>query len=331
MADTMKINVHVENENWLFGDLKRHFAATRVPGIEVKTSHKPLPEADAWVAIRTHEAAASPDPARTVACIHDLYHHDGMYTPEGLRGVVHRTGGLVLCHPRQRAILEEAGVDLKKTAILERPLGATAAFVPRTQLPPVFTIGWVGRNHWRKRLDWLEPIAHRLQLEGLNFRIMLVGLELEAMAAGLTAMGVDTVCFPRESFPASCYPDLYQQMDCLLITSATEAGPLTLFEALATGLGVVSTKVGWAPAMASRSHQAIRLAETPQGLAQHLMAFAKQRETLLNMSRQTSALMHGFRLESWFPQVLSLAAGLVRSADPAKIHHQGNNLCNTAP
>jgi glycosyltransferase involved in cell wall biosynthesis len=54
---------------------------------------------------------------------------------------------------------------------------------------------------------------------------------------------------PSSPFQALDYRALYHQTDVLAITSETEAGPLPLFEAMACGVPVVSTDVGWATRM----------------------------------------------------------------------------------
>ena len=110
----------------------------------VVVSEEPRPEADAWVALRTREADKAPAAARTVVCIHDLFDEPGMYAPDGERRGVHRAGGIVLCHPLQRPLLEEAGVRLDRAAVLERPIGALTSFDPADRPNARFTIGCGG-------------------------------------------------------------------------------------------------------------------------------------------------------------------------------------------
>src|ERR1019366_8839804 len=124
------VNVCVRGD-WLFGDLRERFLQTKLPGIRVAASETPCAQADGWIFIRTGEACTSPDLARTVICLHDLYSHDGMYSPEGPRGAVHGAGALVLCHPVQREILAEAGVYLRGKLVLHRPLGDYQSFTVR--------------------------------------------------------------------------------------------------------------------------------------------------------------------------------------------------------
>jgi glycosyltransferase involved in cell wall biosynthesis len=305
----IRVNVCAEGNDWLFGDLKRQFAASCVSGVTVSVSEVAL-DADAWIFLRAGEAADSPDLSRTVICIHDLYEHDRMYLPGGERAAVRDAGGLALCHPRQREILEEAGVPMDGIRILDRPLGALRIFTPRREIPPAFTIGWVGRAHWRKRLEWVEECAG-------TAGVVLIGKDLENTAERLKQRGSECVVYPRETLRIEDYPALYHQMDCLLITSCTEAGPLTLFEALACGVPVVSTPVGWAPYFASKAPQFVRLGETPGELMAALDEVRRERQNLFERRGEIASLAETPRLDTWFADVIRLAAACARTRTEA--------------
>src|SRR5262245_58616866 len=126
----VKVNVFAQDRGWLFEDLKEHFRRLDLEGVMVVASEAPRTDVDAWVALRTREAHRSPDPARTAVCVHDLFDEPGLYTPGGDRRGVHGAGGIVLCHPDQRRLLEAAGVRLDQPKVLERPIGALSSFAP---------------------------------------------------------------------------------------------------------------------------------------------------------------------------------------------------------
>jgi glycosyltransferase involved in cell wall biosynthesis len=105
-------------------------------------------------------------------------------------------------------------------------------------------------------------------------------------------------------------------MDCLLITSLTEAGPLPLFEALATGVPVAATPVGWAPHFAALAPEFVRLGRSPAELAAHIIGFHSRRQELFARRHQIAALAATPRLDFWFREVLTMAtrvAGLPRT------------------
>jgi glycosyltransferase involved in cell wall biosynthesis len=296
-------NVYAENLGWLFEDLKRHFG--RMEGVAV--SDRPLPDAGAWVALRTREAGVSPDLGRTAVCLHDLFDEEGMYQPGGSRGGVHGAGALVLCHPEQRRILAASGVPLEGRPILERPLGALSAFRPRErprQVPRSFTVGWVGRNHPRKRLPWFVEAVRDL---GAPVRAVLLGEGLEEAAGALRAAGIACDHCSRETHPISEYPRVYQDLDCVVITGTTEAGPLPLFEALASGVPVVSTPVGWAPFFEGIG---VRIAESPAGITAHLEELRPTREEMFARRLEIAAQVAPWTLEGWLADVLEVARQL---------------------
>jgi glycosyltransferase involved in cell wall biosynthesis len=308
----ISVNVCAQGDDWLFGDLKRRFAATRKAGLRVTVSDWPERAADAWVFIRTSEAARSPDLSRTVVCLHDLYEHDRNYFPGGDRDAVWQAGALALCHPEQRRILRDAGITLEGVPLLERPLGALEIFQPRTVLQEMFHLGWVGRDHWRKRPEWLPEIAARLVADGLSFRVVPVGKNLEKLAAEISGLGIECALYDRADYPIETYPQLYAKMDCLLITSITEAGPLPLFEALATGVPAAATPVGWAPHFAARAPEFVRLGESPAELAVNVASLYGQRKELFDRRHEIAALAATPRLDSWCGDVLDLAVVVAR-------------------
>jgi glycosyltransferase involved in cell wall biosynthesis len=309
----IRVNVYAQNGGWLFEDLKQHFARRHVAGIQVLASDEPLITADAWVVIRTHEAEASPDLKRTVVCIHDLYDHSGMYRPGGMRQAVRHAGALALSHPDQRRILRASDVSLEGLRLLERPLGALSIFQVRQRPPQRFCVGWVGRNHWRKRPEWFVEAVQGLGLSPAQLRAVMIGLDLGQFVRHLQVSGVDCRYYPRETHSIGEYPRLYQELDCVVITSCTEAGPLPLFEALATGLPVISTPVGWAPMLAEKAPQFVRLASDPAQITARLNQLRAEKQTMFEKRCEMAGVVAEWTLDAWLVEVLRLAASLVRT------------------
>ncbi|MDH7448106.1 glycosyltransferase [Aquimarina sp. 2201CG14-23] len=300
---------------WLFDDLKMHFQKLDLKGIRIITSQYPDQNADAWIAIRTTEAILSPNVEKTVVCIHDLYDHDNIYQPNGLRGIVHKVKGLVLCHPDQKKILLRNGVSITNKNILERPIGALSAFHPGSNKPEKFTIAWIGRNHWRKRISWFIKAIQQLELPKTEFKIILLGKGIEESGAFLQSLGFNCEIYPKENYPITTYPNLYRKMNCLVITSSTEAGPLTLFESLATGKPVISTKVGWAPIIDVGNTEAITLVDTPLEISKAIKAlYLKNKRDFYNPD-EISRLMNDYTLEDWIKEVVALAYSLITKTE----------------
>ncbi|MEO5930682.1 MAG: glycosyltransferase [Candidatus Kapaibacterium sp.] len=309
-----RINVYAENHGWLFEDMKTWFSRLTVEGTIISVSDIPDPAADAWVALRTREAGFSPIAGRTVACVHDLYDYPGLYHPAGGRGAVHTVGGLVLCNPLQRPLLADAGIALEGKRVLERPLGALSIFTLRESMPEKFTIGWMGRNDPRKRTEWLMETLRLVDIPRDALRVILAGEDLEELAGELADHGIDHRLIDRRVYPIESCPPLYHAMDALLITSMTEAGPLTLFEALASGIPVVSTPVGWAPYFAGKSPGHVLLAHSPAMMAAHLSDIRRQRSTFFRDRHAIAGLVRRWRLDDWYPEVIRLAVSLIPDA-----------------
>ena len=307
------VNVAALDKGWFFEDLKRHFGAAHRPGVRVVVSDRPRRDADSWIVIRTHEAAASPDPARTVVQIHDMF-DAGLYRPGGKRAAVRQCGAVSFTHPDQRAILEASGVPLAGKAVLDRPIGALEAFGLRPSVPDRFTVGWVGRpvRHSGKDLKRVDCVVQAIRRLGADVRVVLVGERLEAQHRELTAAGVACTYHRRARTPIERYPEHYKGLDCLAVFSTSEAGPMCLFEALATGVPVVSSPVGWAPQLLSDGENGFLVDSVPEMVAAFERIRAERRRWFARRGRIRESL-GGHTLESWVDANLDLALGLAQA------------------
>ena len=82
-----------------------------------------------------------------------------------------------------------------------------------------FTLGWAGSH---KRVLKRLPLAKTIAANG-GFNLSVAGFK---------------------QYPHSKMPEYYQSLDAFLVTSTHEAHPLVVYEAMATGLPVVTTNVG---------------------------------------------------------------------------------------
>jgi glycosyltransferase involved in cell wall biosynthesis len=222
------INPYCQDYGWLFEDFKEQFEQVRLPDIKVVSSEDPLPDADAWICIRTDEAAASPDLAKTVVQIHDFWEHPGINGSKKL-------GALVFTHDEQVNLH-----DLQwSTRSLVRPIGARRLFTLRESMPAELTVGWVGREIVRRGKPQKRPnlfvdaVRHARQMaNGLKIEARMYGPDLQAYAEKI---GADLWEGPRNSD----LRDFYHSIDLLVVTSEPEPGPLSVWEALACGVPVI--------------------------------------------------------------------------------------------
>lgn len=297
------INPYCRSLGWLFDDLKRHL---RDASPSVIASEDPDPDADAYICIRTSELSRSPDLPRTIVQLHSLIwdHHLDV---QALREV----GGIVVTHPKQLDTLQELGIALDRKAILCRPIGSLEWFTLRDSMPDTFTVGWVGRPIlWRgrdiKRLS-LFVEAVKLAHRQTEVRALLVGERLRNAGAELRKAGVSVELHERADTPISSYPALYHRMDALVVTAEPEPGPLSVWEALACGVPVVSTPRSWV-----RWSLPMVVAEpNPEALAARLVEVAGQREELF-ANREFLRAAQPWWLEDWCRENVVMAEHLAK-------------------
>lgn len=260
----MLINPYCRNWGWLFEDFKAGFDAVEIPGVEVRSSEAPIPEADAWICIRTDEAGACPDPSRCVVQVHDFREH---------RFSIH-TGAISYVHPRQATTAPRPHGSTLTTC---RPIGARRLFTLRDSMPERFTVGWVGRDVVYQGRDIKRPqlfvnAVKAARAAGVEVDAALYGPGLERYASQLGG-----VLMARKDFDGSLvvsgdgctlYPDgdraaslraFYHSIDALIVTCEPEPGPLSIYEALACGVPVISTGAGAADVVLDRMRQRWRL------------------------------------------------------------------------
>jgi glycosyltransferase involved in cell wall biosynthesis len=145
--------------------------------------------------------------------------------------------------PADRIEVVRLGLDLDaRTAV---PPNARAEIRTSLDIPEnSFLVGWLGRMTEVKRVDDLLRSFARLRASGVDAHIALVGDgplrdEMEALAGSL---GVRDRCHfvgYRQDVGA-----FFAAFDTVALTSANEGTPVTLIEALAARVPVVSTDVG---------------------------------------------------------------------------------------
>lgn len=307
------INVAAVNRGWFFEDLKAHFLRESGNQAVIKVSDRPRRDADAWIFLRTKEAISSPIPERSLAQIHDMF-DENLYRPGGDRRCVNRCGGIVLTHPAQREILRSSDINLDQKHILERPIGALSNFSLRQKQSQPFTVAWVGRPaiHFKqdlKRVNWFVEAVRNLDS---SYRAVLLGERLESHYISMKKSGIDCDYYKKSQYSIEHYPQIYSDFDCVVITSMSEAGPLSLFEALSVGVPVISTPVGWAtqlikPGINGYLVESIEeITEAIQTVREDAMGWFERRKDI----RKT---LNDYTLESWIKENIRIAVELAES------------------
>lgn len=129
---------------------------------------------------------------------------------------------------------------------------------------------WVGKMLPVKGLEILLEASARLQQQGLDFRLYLIGdgplrpsLETECRRRGLDRV----VTFPGRRPPRDL-PDWYRAADLTVLSSWSEGIPNVLRESLACGTPFVATQVGGVAEIAEPGRDVLVPAGDPAALAQ---------------------------------------------------------------
>lgn len=209
----MIINVYCRSLGWLFDDLKGLIASCgAIP------SESPIPNADAYICIRTTEFNKSPRPEKTLVQVHSLEEYD-------LRGA----GIISYCHPEQYRINRAKN---HKIPYFIQPIGARD--IPITPLPEKPVLGGFFRevnSRGGKQLKGSALFAEAVEIarREMDFDVLLIGQNLEK----ISHIG--------RYEKRGALPEDYSRITALMTTSTSKAIPLSCFEALAAGRSIVST------------------------------------------------------------------------------------------
>jgi hypothetical protein len=241
------VNVVCENRGWLFENWKHALVAAGQPPFQVVASARPLPDAAAYIFVRAAEAARTPCPERTLVQIHD-FAADGIYRKDGARAGVAACAAVSLTHPAQRAILEGDGIALALRRWLVQPVGWREGRSVDGAAETRARVAWVGRPARRDGLEVSGLSDFLLAARGWAglAEVVLVGERLEAATYELCGAGVACRALPLSQCPIHRASEWLSYFDAVVVTSAADAGPWPIFDALKAGVPVIALSIGWA-------------------------------------------------------------------------------------
>ena len=154
-------------------------------------------------------------------------------------------------------------------------------------------IGWSGNSKWGGKDNKedvkgvqtiLIPAVEELQKEGYP-----VELKLADKSKGMTA--IDKM------------PDYYNTLDLYVCTSKTEGGPYPILEAMACGLPIISTDVGFVPEVLGEKEKEYILKErTIEALKEKIKSLLQNPERLLELSNENLNSIKNFGYEEIIPK-----------------------------
>lgn len=210
----MKINAYASNLGWLFEDIKYHFNS-----LGIFISDKPCANYDGYICIRTDEIGYTPDLARTIVQVHDLYDHDV--------DILSRAALVIFTHPIQSWMMKRKGFSGRSLVL---PIGSRLNIIAPTSMPRRPTIGFFCRETplMEKKSDLFHEVVTTVR-KATDVDVLMIGDNLEH----IQHLGV----YLRRA----ATPDDYQNIDLLFASSVSPAIPLSVYEACSVGIPIVTT------------------------------------------------------------------------------------------
>jgi glycosyltransferase involved in cell wall biosynthesis len=142
----------------------------------------------------------------------------------------------------------------------------------------------------RKGTDIFAAGVRELSKDLPELAVLIIGPGWDELVAELTAAGVTCVWEPFVRDTARM-PAMYQALDFYWVTARVEGGPVTLLEAMSTGVCCISTPVGLAREIVDNGTNGILVAfDDSSAFARQTFAYARrpdQRATLGAHARET--------------------------------------------
>ena len=209
-------------------------------GLEMSMSHEASPNADVNFYVDLQNTYFNQKTNKDVA----LFTHADKNSSDWLIGLLNsRNGwsldGIVHMNKRYEKMSVEVGVDRPMTTIIP---GETANLFPlkKTKIGIVSRGGFPGYGQ-----HFLEEVFEKIDDNTLkHFKFFFLGDGWrEGIEPILQKKGVEVAFMTDADY--SIYPKFYNTIDYLLIPSLYTAGPMSFQEALASGVPVISSDVGF--------------------------------------------------------------------------------------
>lgn len=201
--------------------------------------------------------AAFREEVPAVCTIHNTYASPKVHRRLINRWLARRTARIIaVSAPVRNDILRYDGVDPSKVVVIPNGVDPGRFDIPLTRAEARerlgisaehFLIGTVGRLEEQKGLRYLLDAVRVLRERGKNAFLLVAGSGREEarLREQATRGGIEDAVFFLGA--RRDVAELYRAMDVFALSSLWEGGPITLLEAMASGLPVVATPVGIVP------------------------------------------------------------------------------------
>jgi glycosyltransferase involved in cell wall biosynthesis len=223
-----------------------------------------------------------------------------------------RINRIQVSHTQMRDVILQSGIDPEKVFLI--PIGINLDYfpfqTPETKLQAreklgisknAFVIGSFQKdgNGWGEGLEpklVKGPDIFISVIEKLKLRIPEIHVLLSGPARGYVKKGLEAIGAPYTHLYLDSYPqvgELFQALDLYLVTSRQEGGPKAILESMASGVPIISTRVGQAMDLINQGQNGwladVLDVDTVSQLALHVYNFDKGKlEAILLKGRATA-------------------------------------------
>ena len=180
-----------------------------------------------------------------------------------------------------------------------------------------FVIGWVGRLTSEKGPDVLLDAVRCVSDLPLVVSVVGSGAEGSALQARARSLRLNKVFWHGTLGDAA---RLFPAFDTFVLSSRTEGTPIVLFEAMASEVPVVATRVGGVPDILSAAEAALVSPNDPVALAAEVRAIYRDPAPARDRARRARArLERDFSLGPWLARYERIYEQVARAAPAALV------------
>lgn len=186
----------------------------------------------------------------------------------------------------QQSVMKRYGLNEDQTPIVYNGINLNRCFQKNNyEAHDPFRFIHVGRFSLQKNHGVIIQAATLLKSRGYNFTVTFIGgagneeeRKLEVFQKGL----VDVFIFAgiqRDVFP------FLSESDCFILPSLYEGLPVTLIEAMGSGLPIIASSVGGVPDMINNEESGLLITPTAEDLAKAMERIIKDKQLRVSLGR----------------------------------------------
>jgi glycosyltransferase involved in cell wall biosynthesis len=233
----MKVNIMTVRSGWiLHKNAERMIEANKKldTGIDMTLSYEPRDDIDINYYVSLDNLFWRKTKAKDVG----YFTHLDNNSPECFRPIFLEMDFIVHQCKKYYDMFIELGYPKEKMEVIKPAIKLDMFPLRKIRLGIFQRGGYIGKG-----ILFLKELIEETDLK--NFHFVFVGKDWENILFITKEKGVTYEYHTSENYEE--YPKLYEKIDYLLIPGLWEGGPMCLLEALAMGIPIIASDVGWVP------------------------------------------------------------------------------------